>query len=57
MTLTVLDPTAGVSATDANVQINTINLGASASPSGTALAVGIDQRPTLDPANITVALV
>jgi len=48
---------AGVSATDANVQINTINLGASASPSGTALAVGIDQRPTLDPANITVVLV
>jgi hypothetical protein len=48
---------AGVSATDANVQINTITLGDSASPTGTALEVGIDQRPTLDPSNITVALV
>lgn len=47
----------GVTATDANVEILSIYLGAAASPSGTSLAVGIDQRPTLDPANIDVTLV
>lgn len=47
----------GVTATDANVEILSIFLGAAASPTGTSLAVGIDQRPTLDPANIVVTLV
>jgi uncharacterized phage protein gp47/JayE len=47
----------GVNATDSNVEILSIFLGAAASPTGTSLAVGIDQRPTLDPANITVTLV
>lgn len=48
---------AGVNATDENVEILSIFLGSSASPTGTSLAVGIDQRPTLDQANITVTLV
>lgn len=47
----------GVNATDSNVEILSIFLGAAASPTGTSLAVGIDQRPTLDQANITVTLV
>jgi hypothetical protein len=47
----------GVNATDSNVEILSIFLGTAASPTGTSLAVGIDQRPTLDPANITVTLV
>lgn len=47
----------GVNATDTNVEILSIFLGTAASPTGTSLAVGIDQRPTLDSANITVTLV
>lgn len=47
---------AGVSATDPNVEILSIFLGTGASPTGSSLAVGIDQRPTLDQANITVTL-
>lgn len=47
---------AGVSATDENVEILSIALGTSASPTGTSLAVGIDQRPTLDAVNIAVTL-
>jgi len=48
---------AGVNATDTNVEILSIFLGPAASPTGTSLAVGIDQRPTLDSANIAVTLV
>lgn len=48
---------AGVAATDANVEILSILLGSSDPAGGTSLAVGVDQRPTLDPSNITVTLV
>ncbi len=48
---------AGVNATSEYVEILSIFLGSAASPTGLSLAVGIDQRPTLDPANITVTLV
>jgi len=48
---------AGVAATDSNVEILSIYLGTAASPTGTSVDVGIDQRPTLDTANISVTLV
>lgn len=48
---------AGVAAIDSNVEIFSILLGSTSPGAGTSLAVGIDQRPTLDPANITVTLV
>jgi hypothetical protein len=48
---------AGVAATDANVEIFSILLGSVSPGAGTALTVGIDQRPTLDPLNVTVTLV
>lgn len=47
----------GVNATDSHVEILSIFLGTSASPTGTSLAIGIDQRPTLDQANVSVTLV
>jgi uncharacterized phage protein gp47/JayE len=48
---------AGVAATDPNVEILSILLGDTSPGAGTSLAVGIDQRPTLDPTDITVTLV
>lgn len=48
---------AGVSALDSNVNILSITLGLSATALSTSLALGIDQRPTLSPENITVELV
>ncbi|KWO48986.1 baseplate J/gp47 family protein, partial [Burkholderia territorii] len=49
---------AGVAATDANVNIYSIALGMSAlAVNQTALSFGIDQYPTLDPANIAVTQV
>lgn len=48
---------AGVSATNANVQILAILLGTTSPGASTSVLMGIDQRPTLDPANITVTLV
>lgn len=48
---------AGVSAVDPNVNILSITLGLSATALGTSLAMGIDQRPTLSPNDITVELV
>jgi hypothetical protein len=45
---------AGVAAIDPNVEIYSINLGTTASPTGTAVLLGIDQRPTLTAANIVV---
>lgn len=48
---------AGVSQTDPNVNILEITLGVATNPTGTSLAIGIDQRPTLDATNITVNLV
>lgn len=47
----------GVNATDEHVEILSIFLGKTAAPTGTSLAIGIDQRPTLDQANVTVTLV
>ncbi len=48
---------AGVAATDPAVEVLSILLGPAASPTGTSLVAGIDQRPTLDPTQITVTLV
>lgn len=48
---------AGVAATSPLVAILSIFLGVAASPTAVSLQVGIDQRPTLDPSNITVTLV
>ena len=48
---------AGVSQTDPNVNILEITLGDTTNPTGTSLVIGIDQRPTLDAASITVNLV
>lgn len=48
---------ADVSAIDSSVQILTIFVDKTASPTVTAVTAGIDQAPTLDPANITVNLV
>ena len=47
----------GVSATNANVQILAILLGITAPGASTSVTMGIDQRPTLSAANITVTLV
>lgn len=48
---------AGVNAVDSHMEILSIFVGAAATPTGTSLAVGIDQRPTLDQSNIAVTLV
>lgn len=49
---------AGISAIDPqNVDILSVFLGQSASPTGTSTSFGIDQLPTLDASNITVTLV
>ncbi|KPA87274.1 hypothetical protein PF66_06184 [Pseudomonas asplenii] len=48
---------AGVSATNSNVQILSILLGLTSPGTGTAVTMGIDQRPTIDASNITVTLV
>lgn len=48
---------AGVAAADANVQILSVTLGTTAPGTGTSVTMGIDQRPTIDPSNITVTLV
>lgn len=48
---------AGISAIGEGVNLLSIGIGTSASPTGTSLAMGIDQLPTLDPANIAVTLV
>lgn len=45
---------AGVSAVDPNVNILSITLGWASDAGGTALAIGIDQRPTLSAENISV---
>jgi hypothetical protein len=47
---------AGISAIGNGVELLSIGIGASASPTATSLAMGIDQLPTLDASNITVAL-
>lgn len=47
----------GVNAIDEHVEILSIFLGTTAPPTGTSLAIGIDQRPTLDQANVSVTLV
>lgn len=48
----------GISAIDPqNVDILSVFLGQSASPTGTSTSLGIDQLPTLDASNITVTLV
>jgi hypothetical protein len=46
----------GIAGVDPNVEILSVFLGATASPTGTSITVGIDQSPTLDPANISVVL-
>lgn len=46
----------GIAGTDPNVEILSVAMGVSASPTGTAVPVGIDQAPTLDPADIAVVL-
>ncbi|WP_017133246.1 baseplate J/gp47 family protein, partial [Pseudomonas agarici] len=48
---------AGVSAANSNVQILAILLGTTSPGTATSVLMGIDQRPTLDPANINVTLV
>ncbi len=48
---------AGVAAISDYVNIESIYLGTAASPTGTAITFGIEQRPTLDESNITVNLV
>lgn len=49
---------AGISAIDPqNVDILSVFLGQTASPTGTSTSLGIDQLPTLDASNITVTLV
>lgn len=47
---------AGVSAISANVEVYSITMGIAASPAGTAVLCGIDQRPTLTAANIVVTM-
>jgi uncharacterized phage protein gp47/JayE len=47
---------AGISGVDPHVQILSVTIGSSASPTGSSLAVGIDQLPTLNASNITVTL-
>lgn len=48
---------AGIAAASPNVEILSVFVGSTASPTTTSLAVGIDQIPTLSAANITVTLV
>jgi len=47
----------GIAGVDPNVEILSVALGTATDPTGTSLQVGIDQAPTLDPANIQIALV
>lgn len=47
---------AGISGVDPHVQILSVTIGSSASPTTSSLAVGIDQLPTLNASNITVTL-
>lgn len=46
----------GIAGVDPNVEILSVALGSTSTPTGTSLTVGIDQTPTLDPNNITVVL-
>lgn len=48
---------AGINAISPIVEILSITLGTTASPTGLSLAMGIDQRPTLDVTNIALTLV
>ncbi|HEV2540185.1 MAG TPA: baseplate J/gp47 family protein [Frateuria sp.] len=47
---------AGISGVDPHVQILSVTIGSTASPTTSSLAVGIDQLPTLNASNITVTL-
>jgi len=47
---------AGIAAIGNGVELLSIGIGASASPTATSLALGIDQLPTLSASNITVTL-
>jgi hypothetical protein len=47
---------AGISAIGNGVELLSIGIGTSASPTATSLAMGIDQLPTLSAADITVTL-
>lgn len=47
----------GIGAIDPSVEILSVYLGEAASPTGTSVAMGIEQQPTITAANITVTLV